>query len=91
MTVTVSPAVATSSVLSFAATYIEVKAVSVRSIFSMDPKATWAVAAQALATPRPLLIRDLGWTEAEAAAIRAQLATFEEDWDAPGMDAYDAL
>lgn len=39
----------------------------------------------------PLLVTDLGWLRAEAAAVRAQLAAFEEDWDAPGMSAYDAL
>ena len=39
----------------------------------------------------PLRIADLGWSRAEAAALRAQLVAFEEDWDAAGMDAYDAL
>lgn len=39
----------------------------------------------------PLLVEDLGWTREEAAAVRAQLATFAEDWEAPEMDAYDAL
>jgi hypothetical protein len=38
-----------------------------------------------------LLVADLGWSREEAAAVRGQLAAFEEDWDAPGMDAYDAL
>lgn len=36
-------------------------------------------------------IKDLGWTAAEAAETRSRLATFEEDWDAPGMDEYDRL
>jgi hypothetical protein len=40
---------------------------------------------------RGLLIADLGWSREEAAEVRAQLAAFEEDWDAPGMGAYDAL
>lgn len=45
-----------------------------------------------LATPRPsLLVHDLGWTLQEAAEIRQQLLPFEDDWNAPGMDAYDAL
>lgn len=39
----------------------------------------------------PLRVADLGWSREYAAKIRAQLAAFEEDWDAPGMDAYDAL
>ena len=32
-----------------------------------------------------------GWTQAEAAAARARLKSFETDWEAPGMDAYDAI
>ena len=36
-------------------------------------------------------IQDLGWTEAEAQEVRASLQSFEEDWNAPGMDAYDEL
>jgi hypothetical protein len=36
-------------------------------------------------------IASLGWSRAEAGAIRDQLRSFAEDWDAPGMDAYDAL
>jgi hypothetical protein len=39
----------------------------------------------------PLLIRDLGWSRREAAEIRRRLLPFEDDWNAPGMDAYDAL
>ncbi len=39
----------------------------------------------------PLLVRDLGWSRREAAEIRRRLLPFEEDWNAPGMDAYDAL
>jgi hypothetical protein len=31
------------------------------------------------------------WTEAEAAEMRARLKSFEADWEAPGMEAYDAL
>jgi hypothetical protein len=36
-------------------------------------------------------IKDLGWAAAEAAETRSRLASFEEDWDAPGMDEYDRL
>lgn len=32
-----------------------------------------------------------GWTEAEATDTRARLKSFEADWEAPGMEAYDAL
>jgi hypothetical protein len=34
-------------------------------------------------------VADLGWTREEAALTRARLLAFEEDWNAPGMDAYD--
>jgi len=37
------------------------------------------------------LVRDLGWTEEEAADTRARLRHFAEEWDAPEMDAYDDL
>lgn len=40
---------------------------------------------------RPLLIRDLGWSDAEVADTYHRLRPFEQDWDAPGMDAYDDL
>ena len=33
----------------------------------------------------------LGWTREQAAMIRDQLANFEEDWNAPGMEVYDRL
>jgi len=32
-----------------------------------------------------------GWTQAEAADARARLKSFAADWEAPGMDAYDAI
>jgi hypothetical protein len=36
-----------------------------------------------------LLVADLGWTPEQAADTRARLASFAEDWDAPGMEGYD--
>ncbi len=50
----------------------------------------------AVATFRPriqggLLVSDLGWSLEKAAETRLRLQHFEEDWDAPGMAAYDAL
>lgn len=39
----------------------------------------------------PLLVANLGWSAEEAKETRARLAALEEDWDAPGMDAYDDL
>ena len=38
-----------------------------------------------------LFISDLGWTKLEALQIRLQLKSFEDDWNAPGMEAYDKL
>ena len=38
-----------------------------------------------------LFIEQIGWSREEALQTRARLAAFEEDWDAPGMDAYDEL
>jgi len=40
---------------------------------------------------RQLLISDLGWSAEEAAEIRLRLLPFEDDWDAPEMDVYNAL
>ncbi|HEY7420333.1 MAG TPA: hypothetical protein VH593_34460 [Ktedonobacteraceae bacterium] len=36
-------------------------------------------------------IQELGWSEEEASEVRASLQSFEEDWNAPGMNAYDEL
>ena len=36
-------------------------------------------------------LKNRGWTEPQAVETRARLKSFEEDWDAPGMDGYDAL
>ena len=38
-----------------------------------------------------LLISNLGWTQEEAADTYHRLRSFAEDWDAPGMERYDAL
>ncbi len=34
-------------------------------------------------------IDTLGWTLEEARMTRARLSSFAEDWETPGMDAYD--
>ena len=39
----------------------------------------------------PLLVSNLGWSVEEAKETRTRLAALEEDWDAPGMEAYDRL
>lgn len=36
-------------------------------------------------------IDELGWTTQEAAETRARLASFEDDWNAPGMEIYDEV
>lgn len=36
-------------------------------------------------------IADVGWSPTKAAAIRATLASFVDDWDDPRMDIYNAL
>ena len=38
-----------------------------------------------------LTIHDIGWTRRKAADVRAQLASFAEDWDDPAMNVYDDL
>jgi len=39
--------------------------------------------------PRAIDLRNRGIDEAQAANLRARLATFVEDWDSPDMDIYD--
>ena len=41
--------------------------------------------------PRGIDLTERGWTEADAAEARARLRSFDDDWNAPGMEAYDAL
>ena len=43
------------------------------------------------AAEKGLLIRNLGWTLEAAMETRMRLRAFEEDWNAPGMEAYDEL
>lgn len=38
-----------------------------------------------------LRLSDLGWTFEEALDTRTRLRSFEDDWEAPGMDAYDRV
>ena len=40
---------------------------------------------------KQLLTSDLGWTTAEIAETYHRLMSFKDDWDAPGMEAYDEL
>lgn len=43
------------------------------------------------AQPVKHLIEELGWTREQAAEIRYRLASFSEDWEAPGMEVYDDI
>ena len=36
-------------------------------------------------------VKDLGWTFLETFETRVKLQSFEEDWNSPGMEAYDEL
>lgn len=38
---------------------------------------------------KELAIADLGWSEEEAQETYYRLLNFKEDWEAPGMEAYD--
>ena len=49
------------------------------------------VAGYSFESHRRLLISDLGWSPEKAAETYMRLRHFEEDWNAPGMDAYDDL
>ena len=42
-------------------------------------------------TQKPLLIHELGWSEEEVKETYYRFLTFQEDWEAPGMEAYDEL
>ena len=46
---------------------------------------------EAQAAPGPLLVSNLGWSVEEVQETRGRLAALEEDWNAPGMEAYDHL
>ena len=49
------------------------------------------VQAQEPPCPGPLRLDDLGWTREEALDTRIRLRSFEDDWNAPGMDSYDRV
>jgi hypothetical protein len=42
-------------------------------------------------TAELLRIEELGWTTVEALETHLRLRNFADDWDAPGMEAYDDL
>lgn len=60
-----------------------------------DPWVTEQMSRDAVVTIRTaenrMLIDHLGWSREQALETRMRLRTFEEDWDAPGMEGYDEL
>ena len=46
---------------------------------------------EAQPAPGSLLVSNHGWSVEEVQVTRGRLAALEEDWDAPGMEAYDHL
>ena len=43
------------------------------------------------AKPKKVLtLAEIGWTKKKAVEVRAQFASFAEDWDDPSMEIYDA-
>lgn len=48
-------------------------------------------AGNAITTQNKLSLDALGWTAAEALETHLRLRSFAQDWDYPGMEAYDAL
>ena len=44
-----------------------------------------------LIPPIKLSLKNLGWTLEETIDARNRLSSFEEDWEAPGMELYDEL
>jgi hypothetical protein len=49
------------------------------------------VASTVETTKKELLIDNLGWSEEETKETYYRLLNFKEDWEAPGMEAYDEL
>jgi hypothetical protein len=62
----------------------------VEAIAASEQKITLTQSEQS-GSPVKHSIQELGWTKEQAAEIRHRLASFSEDWEAPGMEAYDDL
>jgi len=59
---------------------------------SVEPGQSSAPPVSAIAEPPETHdVAGLGWTKEQAGRVRSALATFEDDWNAPGMELYDAL
>jgi len=70
---------------------------AVRNATPIDPSVAPATDGPRAASPtKPaplddprLLVHDLGWSKDEALDTHFRLRPFQDDWEAPGMDAYD--
>lgn len=65
----------------------------VRELLAMAPLDARSTSVYVLtqAAPGSRSIAELGWSKEDAWRVRQSMASFAEDWDAPGMDAYDDL
>lgn len=41
--------------------------------------------------PETLDVARLGWTKEQAGRVRSALGTFQDNWNAPGMELYDTI
>jgi len=66
-----------------------------RVVLDIDEfKALMAAAGRSMDEPQcngSSFLSTLGWTSEETSDTRARLQSFEEDWNAPGMEQYDSL
>lgn len=65
--------------------------VSYEMLWSRDEYRSSAATTISNPSDRLLDIQELGWSELQALKTRVRLESFAEDWEAPGMEAYDDL
>jgi hypothetical protein len=63
---------------------------SMPDLWSIEQSFRDAVVTVSTSTTK-LLTEELGWSREQALETRMRMRTFEEDWDAPGMEGYDEL
>ncbi|MEA1051625.1 hypothetical protein U5801_17705 [Lamprobacter modestohalophilus] len=68
-----------------------VVAVSYEMLWSRDGYRSGAATTISSLSGSLLEIKELGWSELQALKTRVRLESFAEDWEAPGMEAYDEL
>lgn len=52
---------------------------------------SWLICVHKTTVKEQLLLSDMNISQEEAMEIRMRFRSFEQDWDAPGMEAYDEL